>query len=739
VAFDTAGATDLAIGPAETWAQVRARFPASWQPDFIALYLPYTSIPSCLWSAPLPLVGLAADWNLHWHHYRRCLDRCDLVLTDTRGVETLERAGIRHARPANLFGCEQAYLDGPWPKDARDIDILFVGNLSPAVQRERLPWLGRLAQLAERWRIVIRNEVYGDAYRALLARARIVFNQSIRSECNRRVFEAAAAGALLFQEAGNREVPDYFRDGLECVYYTDDNLEWLLDYYLDHEDERRALAEAAHQHILHYSFPALWQSALDVIEREWSAVIERCRERLAGCGPPHVLARLAQALGSDPPGDPALARDVATALARQTRDAGLHHALGLATAIAANGLRGISAAVAEQAAGCFRRALASAPGHALAGLNLAEALMAVGQKEAAADQARRTLAVLNQPVSPDADWLDSGHFPPGFDLFRVEWERAAWANAGRPAAEARAKTALLRWRLHTLLADVNEELLCYHEAAVARPDLAVTRAALGCALARAKRFGEAVVHLRAAVEANPFDRLAARALFDVLGASGDLAGQRRLARERRWLAQAAPQVVPEEAWFMTVPPVGDELASLIILCCNELDYTRECLESVLAHTRAAYELILVDNGSHDGTPAYLEEIKTHRGPARVVVIRNETNRGYAVGCNQGLAAARGCYLVLLNNDTVVTPHWLDGLVTWALHDWPHVGLVGPVTNCAAPPQEIPVEYRNAQDLAAFAARRRTTHKGQALVGERLIGFCLLLRREVLERIGGQLD
>src|SRR5258708_575841 len=82
ITFDASGSSDVSIGPDDTWESVRAKLPSGWRPDFIALWLPYTTIPNCLWSAPVPLIGLAADWNLLWHHYRRCLRRCDLVLTD---------------------------------------------------------------------------------------------------------------------------------------------------------------------------------------------------------------------------------------------------------------------------------------------------------------------------------------------------------------------------------------------------------------------------------------------------------------------------------------------------------------------------------------------------------------------------------------------------------------------------------------------------------------------------------
>jgi hypothetical protein len=90
----------------------------------------------------------------------------------------------------------------------RDIDVLFVGNCHPAVQRQRLTWLGRLGRLADRFNIVIRDRVPRDEYRTLLRRAKIVLNRSIRGECNMRAFETIAGGALLLQERENAHVAE---------------------------------------------------------------------------------------------------------------------------------------------------------------------------------------------------------------------------------------------------------------------------------------------------------------------------------------------------------------------------------------------------------------------------------------------------------------------------------------------------------------------------------------------------
>src|SRR5262249_44043911 len=119
----------------------------------------------------------------------------------------------------------------------------------------------------------------------------------------------------------------------------------------------------------------------------------------------------------------------------------------------------------------FQRAAQAASDNPVIGLNLAEILVAAGQNQAAAEQARQVLALLHKSERWSAEALDTPHFPPVFDAYRVEWERAAWENPGQKEGEAKAKLDLLRWRTQTLLADLTGDSGYFYEAALARPDL----------------------------------------------------------------------------------------------------------------------------------------------------------------------------------------------------------------------------------------------------------------------------
>src|SRR6266702_301690 len=93
--------------------------------------------------------------------------------------------------------------------------------------------------------------------------------------------------------------------------------------------------------------------------------------------------------------------------------------------------------------------------------------------------------------------------------------------------------------------------------------------------------------------------------------------------------------------------------SAIVLTYNNLALTKDCLDSLEMYSDDVdLDIVVVDNASSDGSPAYLSSWAASRPNVKLVL--NSDNRGFAAGNNQGLAAAGGEYLVILNNDTVVT-------------------------------------------------------------------------------------
>jgi GT2 family glycosyltransferase len=224
-------------------------------------------------------------------------------------------------------------------------------------------------------------------------------------------------------------------------------------------------------------------------------------------------------------------------------------------------------------------------------------------------------------------------------------------------------------------------------------------------------------------------------------------------REKSYLTPNSGTVIgdPEK---IPMPVVGP-LVSILVPCCGMLEYTKLVVPSILRHTRPPFELIFIDIGSLDGTAEYLAGVATVQTMIRVEVVRTPTDLGIKDACKEALAKARGEYLVLLNNDTVVTNGWLNqmlGLVNFS----PTVGMVGPMSNYAAPPQLVEtVPYRvgpkkvgrldgrqgssdvlvDVDAVDAFAHQHRERNKGKWLETDRLGGFCLILRREALVRMG----
>lgn len=171
------------------------------------------------------------------------------------------------------------------------------------------------------------------------------------------------------------------------------------------------------------------------------------------------------------------------------------------------------------------------------------------------------------------------------------------------------------------------------------------------------------------------------------------------------------------------------LCSIVILSYNQLEYTKQCLNSIKAYTKDVdYEIIIVDNASHPETVEYLEKRDD------IILIKNSKNEGFAGGCNQGIKAAHGKYIMLLNNDTVVTERWLYNMVQF-LEENQDVSMVGPLTNATVGKQKIEVPYGDDMEQMQHFANAIATSGAEGWRTLRLVGFCMLIRKVLFDEIG----
>ncbi len=156
------------------------------------------------------------------------------------------------------------------------------------------------------------------------------------------------------------------------------------------------------------------------------------------------------------------------------------------------------------------------------------------------------------------------------------------------------------------------------------------------------------------------------------------------------------------------------LTSIVIAVYNQLAYTKQCWEAIRKHTSLPFELIIIDNASTDGTGDFLRSINA-------LLITNHTNNGCAGAWNQGVRASRGDKIVIMNNDVLVTPGWIEALIQF-MEKTGH-GIVSPSVREGALNYDLITYSRNFTKLCVQASRPQA------------LGLCMLVRRSVFDKIG----
>lgn len=633
-----------------------------------------------------PLAWWAIDTHLD---FERCLAQAkcaELTFAAQRpGADAFRRAGVTSARWLPLACDPQIHRPHDVPMR---YDVCFIGNLFPGPRAELVELLCRHFP----------NHFVGRSYFEEMARtysaSRVAFNRSIRDDLNMRVFEALACGTLL---ATNDLPPvsgqgELFRDGVHLAAYRDS--EELLDklrFYLARHEALTRIARAGCEEV-----------AARHTYRHRMEEILRAAEQLSRSVPvAGVSANVAQARPSFDPGYFEFDRPELVALvpptARDMADVGC-------------------------GAGRLGEAIKTRQECRVVG---------VEQNPAAAAAARIRLDFV---IECDAESLDWPFPPASFDAVVcgdvLEHLRDPLAFLRRVRTWLRPEgvlvTSLPNVRHHSVIRGLLAGDWTYEPAGL----LDHTHLRFFT-----RREVEKLLH-RAGFEVSRPTPVPGPgyAEWEAAGRPGEvnIGGLRvggiepQEAEEfytYQWLAAARP-----------APPREYGLTSIVILTHNQLPLTRACFDSIRLLTDEPYELVLVDNGSTDGTPDYLRALAA--SDERVSVVLNAENHGFPAGCNQGIKAARGEQVLLLNNDTVVTTGWLGRLLR-ALHSSPSVGLVGPCSNRVSGEQQIPVTYSEGDlsGLDGFAWDWGRRHDAQTEATDRLIGFCLFIKRAVIEAVG----
>ncbi len=627
---------------------------------------------------PAPHLRPSVWWAIDTHlDYDRCLRKarlCDLVFAAQRdGAEQLQRDGV--SATWLPLACDPD-LHRPH-NSTEEFDWCFVGHLFPGPRTELIERL-----MSQFPRAFVGQRYFEDMARTYSA-SRLVFNRSVRNDVNMRVFEALACGSLLISndlaENGQAEL---FQDGVHLTTYsTLDELFDRMRFYLTHDVEREriaaqgraaVLAKHTYRHRMEIILSALGAQSISAASRQPQTNVPLKDVTYFEWDRPDVLALI-----------PTTARRV----------------LDL---------------------GCGGGRL----GQTLKERQPAEVWGVERDPQAAAHAAQR----LDHVITGDLD-SESWSLPTaGMDVIvcadvlehlrhpeRVLQRCRAWLASGGCLI-----ASLPNVQHHSVASGLLEGNFTYEPAGLLDEDhlRLFTRREIDKLFFRA---GYRIVEWRAVPGEGYAEWDAADRPGEVRIGGLQISGLDSIRAEAfftyQYLVRAEPIPVPD-----------DGVTSIILVTYNQLNYTRQCIESLRFRTEEPFELIVVDNGSMDGTVDYF------RAQPDVTLVTNRENRGFPAAVNQGLQLATGCQILLLNNDTILTTGWLRRLLN-ALHSDSKIGLVGPVSNSVSGLQQIPVDYHHLASLDGFAWEWGCKHAEQRVDLDRLVGFCLLIRREVIDLIG----
>ncbi len=243
-----------------------------------------------------------------------------------------------------------------------------------------------------------------------------------------------------------------------------------------------------------------------------------------------------------------------------------------------------------------------------------------------------------------------------------------------------------------------------------------------------RQFGD-LVYRASGVEA--FVAAVQQALDEAAEPGAQLALQERrmaFAREQTWEHRAQKFIEAAE------DTAGEPSVSVVVVSYNQWHLTQRCLESLEAHSDGVpLQVIVVDNASRDEAPAGLRAWAAE-APQRRLAVLNAENLGFGGGVNAGMAHATGDYVVVLNNDTIVSPGWARGMRRH-FERHPQLGLICPITNNIGNEAQVALPGQTPEEVFASAKRYALGKTADLLPLSCAAFFCVMMPRTVWQQVG----
>lgn len=174
--------------------------------------------------------------------------------------------------------------------------------------------------------------------------------------------------------------------------------------------------------------------------------------------------------------------------------------------------------------------------------------------------------------------------------------------------------------------------------------------------------------------------------------------------------------------------MNDVKCDIIVLTWNQKKIIQTFVKSFLDNTTVKCRLIIIDNGSSDGTKEYLQTLQD-TPLCNFKIIINQDNKGFVGGMNLGIEVSTAPYVCLANNDLLFTNGWLEEIVS-VFESNKNIGVLNPNSN------NLGLFPSKGESIETLAGKLIKSRKSIFIEMPFCIGFCMFIRREVIQKVGG---